>query len=226
MYSPHRSPKGISVLMFREARLRRHMFESNRVPDWMGGVYATGTMAGSRPGGIVAGAWGVLVATGRQGYIDAAKKILTATKRLEQGIRNINGLYVVGAPALSVVAFSTTPEICCNILNLLDFLATRGWELNALQAPAALHVAVTSPMVAMVDALLSDIDEGMAKLRADVENGTATDGPSAVMYGATASVPTVIRDEVIDTYLEACLSNLGGEGSAENDTLAPCHERD
>ena len=44
--------------MYRSPALRRYQYYA--FPDWTGGVYASPSMAGSRPGSIIAGAWAVL----------------------------------------------------------------------------------------------------------------------------------------------------------------------
>ena len=65
---PHKyayGPKGMSVLMFRTKELRRHMLFAT--PDWNGGMYGTASVAGSRPGNIIAGTWAALMKIGREG---------------------------------------------------------------------------------------------------------------------------------------------------------------
>lgn len=57
-------PKGSSVIMYRSAELRR--FQYYVQPDWSGGVYASPSMAGSRPGSIIAGAWAVMTHMGEE----------------------------------------------------------------------------------------------------------------------------------------------------------------
>lgn len=52
------APKGSSIIMYRSPALRRYQYYA--FPDWTGGVYASPSMAGSRPGSIIAGAWAVL----------------------------------------------------------------------------------------------------------------------------------------------------------------------
>ena len=59
-------PKGLSVLMFRNKELRRKILFS--ITDWTGGLYATPSMAGSRPGNIIAGTWAAIMRIGREGY--------------------------------------------------------------------------------------------------------------------------------------------------------------
>ena len=66
---PHKygyGPKGTSVAMFRSKELRKGVFFG--VADWTGGFYATSSMAGSRPGNIIAGTWAAMVKMGKEGY--------------------------------------------------------------------------------------------------------------------------------------------------------------
>ena len=59
------STKGTSVVLFRSEELRHGMYFV--APNWPGGVYASPTIAGSRPGGLIACCWAALVATGQDG---------------------------------------------------------------------------------------------------------------------------------------------------------------
>lgn len=37
------------------------------VTEWSGGLYVSPTMAGSRPGGLIAGAWAAMMSLGQEG---------------------------------------------------------------------------------------------------------------------------------------------------------------
>lgn len=39
------------------------------VTEWTGGLYVSPTIAGSRPGGLIAGAWAAMISLGSEGYI-------------------------------------------------------------------------------------------------------------------------------------------------------------
>jgi len=69
------APKGTSVILFRTWELRRHMYFV--FTEWPGGQYASPTIAGSRPGSLIAGAWAMLLYTGE-------KSILRMQKRLDK----------------------------------------------------------------------------------------------------------------------------------------------
>jgi sphinganine-1-phosphate aldolase len=197
--------KGVSCVMFRTRELRSHMF--TRAPEWVGGIYATATQAGSRPGALSAGAWAAMVVSGRSQYITQARVVLTAAKRLAEGVSRIDGLTLVGEPALSVVAFTATTESGLNIFNILDAMSAKGWDLNALQHPAALHVCVTLPMAPIVESLVEDLAASTAKLAARRNKGeVVADGSVAALYGMATTVPLEITLDCIDTYLSCVLS--------------------
>ena len=38
------------------------------VTEWSGGLYVSPTIAGSRPGSLIAGAWAAMISLGKEGY--------------------------------------------------------------------------------------------------------------------------------------------------------------
>jgi sphinganine-1-phosphate aldolase len=59
---PHKygySPKGSSVVLYRTPELRQYQYFC--CTDWPGGVYASPSIAGSRPGNIIVGCWAAMV---------------------------------------------------------------------------------------------------------------------------------------------------------------------
>lgn len=43
------------------------MFVDTTVTEWSGGLYVSPTIAGSRPGGLSAGAWAAMMSLGEEG---------------------------------------------------------------------------------------------------------------------------------------------------------------
>ena len=58
-------------------------------PDWTGGIYATPSLAGSRPGAIIAGTWAAMMYMGREGYVSAAREVMQMSKAIQKGVRSI-----------------------------------------------------------------------------------------------------------------------------------------
>ena len=74
--------KGASVVLYRSRELRRHQFYT--YSEWPGGLYASPSMTGTRPGGAIAAAWAVMHYLGEEGYLDHARRILATTDKLHR----------------------------------------------------------------------------------------------------------------------------------------------
>ena len=135
---------------------------------------------------------------GESGYIDSCHKIVGAAKKIETAIRENpslrDDLSVMGKPLVSVVAFTSKT---LNIYDIADAMTGKGWHLNALQSPPAIHVAVTLPIVAAVDRLIEDIvatvEEEKEKERVRIVEGKgakgSVKGDAAALYGVAGSLP-------------------------------------
>jgi glutamate/tyrosine decarboxylase-like PLP-dependent enzyme len=176
------SAKGTSVVLYRGRELRHQQYFV--ATDWPGGLYYSPTMAGSRPGALLAAAWAAMLSMGEAGYLEATSAILETAATIRAGVADIPELRVLGEP-LWVIAF-TSDEV--NIYEVMARMGRRGWSLNGLHHPAAVHIAVTlrhtQPGVA--ECFLAD-------LRAAVAEARATDGKpqtgAAPMYGMAATFP-------------------------------------
>lgn len=97
-----------------------------------------------RPGSIIAGAWAVMTHLGQSGYAQSCETIIAAARHLKSALHQdpvlSADLYVLGDPLVSVVAFGSDSV---NIYAVGDAMGKKGWHLNALAEPAALHLAVT-----------------------------------------------------------------------------------
>lgn len=75
------APKGSSVILYSDIKYRHHQYFV--APDWQGGIYASPSIAGSRPGGIIAACWATMMHMGENGYIDATKKVISTTRKIK-----------------------------------------------------------------------------------------------------------------------------------------------
>jgi glutamate/tyrosine decarboxylase-like PLP-dependent enzyme len=173
--------KGTSVVLYRGRDLRHRQFSI--ATDWPGGLYYSPTLAGSRPGALVAAAWAALLSMGEEGYLRATAAVLETGAEVRAGIDSIDGLEVLGDP-LWVIAFSSDTV---DIYEVMARMAERGWSLNGLHHPPAVHLAVTlrhtRPGVA--ETFLVDLAAAVAEART---TGEATTG-SAPLYGMAATFP-------------------------------------
>lgn len=189
------APKGSSVILYRSPELRRYQYYSTA--DWPGGLYFSPTFAGSRPGALSAGCWAALVSMGEQGYLDATRQILETAATLRQGIAGMHDLQVLGDP-LWVIAFNS-PRL--DIYRIMDFMTSRGWSLNGLHRPAAIHLCVTlrhtEPGVA--ERFLTDLRDAVEHVRTH----PADSGGMAPIYGMAGSLPLRgVISEMLKRYID------------------------
>ena len=190
--------KGSSVIMYRSPAYRHYQYFV--AADWSGGIYASPTMPGSRPGGLIAATWAALMATGEAGYREAAKAIMDTAKEIEAGIRSIDGLRVLGQPCMSVIAFASTSS-SLNIYAVNESLHARQWLLNTLQSPSAVHLCVTYVHRGRAAQFVNDVRDAVAEVRADPKRWSKG---SAAIYGMAASIPDItIVDDLAKGYIDA-----------------------
>lgn len=190
-------------MLYRSDNYRKYQYFIS--PDWSGGVYASPSIAGSRPGALIAGCWASLVKQGENGYVDACHKIVGGMKQIETAICErpelAADLKVIGRPLVSVVSFLSKT---LDIYDIADGMSTRGWHLNALQNPPAIHIAVTLPIVAVVDQLIGDLVEVTEEVREAERRRMAegkgakgaVKGDAAALYGVAGSLPN--KSVVVD----------------------------
>jgi len=183
------APKGSSVIMYKDAALRKYQYYVN--PDWPGGVYASPSLSGSRPGALIAGTWAAMQYLGSDGYLESCRSIVNCARTIANTIKtSIPELYVLGSPPASVVAFgSRDPSV--NVLEVGDAMSKKGWHLNGLSGPPAVHIACTRLTIPLTDTFLAD-------LKASVQEAKTSPGGKGYMvqvYGlgnSSAVGPTML----------------------------------
>lgn len=195
--------KGTSVVLFRDKALREHMYWC--YADWTGGLYCTPTMAGSRSGAVSAACWASMMRMGRNGYLEATRRIIETRKLIQQGIEAIPELRVQGSPQAMVVAWASD---AVNVYELADLMSKKGWSINSLQKPAASHICVTYPhtQAGVAQRFLDDMREATATLREN-SNGkpSGADEGSAPIYGMTAALPKGPVNTMLGSYMDVVL---------------------
>eukprot|EP01061_Rhynchopus_euleeides_P028642 TRINITY_DN4671_c0_g1_i1.p1 TRINITY_DN4671_c0_g1~~TRINITY_DN4671_c0_g1_i1.p1 ORF type:complete len:558 (+),score=220.02 TRINITY_DN4671_c0_g1_i1:55-1728(+) len=201
------SPKGSSIIMYSTPEMRH--YQMHACTDWPGGIYATPTMAGTRIGGVVAGAWASLMANGEAGYVESTRKIVEAVKYCRQELEKVPGIRVMGNPMTCVVAF-TSDEF--DIYRLLQYLLERKWSIGPLQFPTAVHMCFTANHtkddMKHTRRFVEDVKKGVAEmLRTKDESATGM----AALYGTTQTVSdrTIVGDvcrAYFDAYYEVDLA--------------------
>lgn len=187
--------KGSSVLLFRPKSLRRHQYRI--IDGWPGGNYASPSMGGSRSGGLIAATWASMLSMGKSGYRAIAKDIFRTADEIKAAVRSHPELTMIGDSVFNV-AFTATPSRpggpdALDIYHVNDGLTKRGWRMNGLQLPPALHFCVTRPNTqpGITEAFAHDLTEAIEYAK----NPPSPMPRSGAMYGAGGAIPD--RDEML-----------------------------
>jgi len=192
--------KGTSVVLYRNEDLRRCMYYVN--VDWNGGIYASPTIAGSRPGALIATTWASLMTMGQKGYMEAAQAIGDMQKTIKQGITELDGVDLCGDSNTMVIAFTST----YNIFGIKSAMHDRGWNLNPLQKPNAIHICITYNQARQNggERFMNDLRESLEDVKSNPKKYAKTS--DAYVYGLAYGLPDrSLISEMIVGYLDVCL---------------------
>ncbi|XP_037321312.2 sphingosine-1-phosphate lyase 1 isoform X1 [Pungitius pungitius] len=177
------APKGSSVILYSDTKYRHYQYFV--APDWQGGIYASPSVAGSRPGGIIAACWATMMHMGEDGYVNATKKIISTARKIQKEVNKIQGVFVFGEPEVSVVAIGSNDF---DIFRLSNALTTKGWNLNTLQYPSSIHICCTvlHTQSGVADRFIRDVKEQVAIIMKNPKEKTTGMG---AIYGMAQSIP-------------------------------------
>ena len=156
--------KGVSVILYGDRELAR--LQPFITTDWLGGLYGSPSMAGTRPGGPIAAGWAVLHYLGEDGYLRLAADAHRAATALRACIESTPGIGLRGAPDATVFAFGGVdgPD-GIDTFALGDALVERGgWFFDRQTPPDSLHATVHAGHAAVIDDLCTDLVAAVGEL--------------------------------------------------------------
>jgi sphinganine-1-phosphate aldolase len=202
------TPKGVSLLLHRDAGLRRAQFFA--AADWPGYTMLNSTTQSTKSGGPLAAAWAVVTHLGDDGYLSLARQARGGILQLLEALGTVPHLTVVTEPDSTLVALRADER--CDVFTVSDEMLARGWFVQPQMAfgghPPTLHLtfsAATAPHVADFVAALED------SVAAAVAAGPVQVAPD--LAAAARSIdPGTLDDAAFDGLLQAAgLAGPGGE---------------
>jgi glutamate/tyrosine decarboxylase-like PLP-dependent enzyme len=147
--------KGASTVLYKSRELLQHQFFW--YDDWPGGLYASGTAAGTRSAAPIAGAWAAINHLGEDGYLRLTEIVRDTTRRLQAGIEAIDGVRITHQPDVSLFEFGSDTH---DIGAIGDVMDDKGWNLDRQQG--GLHLMISPYHAHIVDQFLADLAEAVA----------------------------------------------------------------
>jgi glutamate/tyrosine decarboxylase-like PLP-dependent enzyme len=156
--------KGASVILHRNKELRRYQIYA--CSNWTGYTVINPTVQSTKSAGPVAAAWAALHFIGDAGYLEFARQVLGATRRIAAHVDASPDLRLLGRPEMNLVAFTSDTV---SVFHVIDEMKTRGWyiqpQLGYGDSKENIHLSINPASVRWVDALLADLDACVAKAK-------------------------------------------------------------
>ena len=148
--------KGASVVMYSSKSLRAH--QGFFTDNWLGGMYASSGMLGTKSGGSIASAWAVLRHLGDDGYTALVRQTRNATEQLANHIVAHPHLVLRAYPDSTLICFGAADPSVLNVFAVADELRIRGWYVDRQTPPDSLHCTVNAIHHYKIDAFVVDLD--------------------------------------------------------------------
>ena len=156
--------KGASVIMHRDKRLRAD--QTFVTDNWLGGVYGSSAVLGTKSGGPWAAAWAVLHYLGDEGYLRLTAAARAAAEELAAAINEIPQLSLRAEPQATLLAFGAADPVALDVFAVADALWRRGWYLDRQGPPASLHCTVNAVHQGKIPTFVADLRAAIAEVEA------------------------------------------------------------
>ena len=199
--------KGASVILYKNSDLRKHQFYT--YTKWTGGIYASPTMTGTRPGGAIAAAYAALNFVGNDGYLKLAKSCMDTTLKLQNAIREIPELAILTTPDSTLFAITSDS---LDIYEVGDEMGILGWQIDRQQMPPSLHFSITPAHEMVIDQTIEDLKIAVKKAKKLSLNKVGKNVQLQAIKTMQRMLPPPLFEKI--KQLAAKHSDVGGKRSA------------
>jgi glutamate/tyrosine decarboxylase-like PLP-dependent enzyme len=154
--------KGAGVLLHRNKTLRSD--QTFITDNWLGGMYGSSGILGTKSGGPIASAWAVMHHLGDNGYQQATQVSRDSAVRIARHIEQHPLLTLRAFPDSTLVAFGTQNPEVHDVFALAELLIAKGWYMDRQGPPPSIHLTVNAIHEAHIDDFLHDLDAALTTL--------------------------------------------------------------
>ncbi|WP_456478505.1 pyridoxal phosphate-dependent decarboxylase family protein [Geoglobus ahangari] len=152
------SPKGASVVLFRNEELKKHsMYVDVTSPGY---IFVNTAVLSTRSVGPLAAAWAVMKYLGEDGYVELAKKILSARRKMLRGLEDLGFKPI--APVESMVLTMSSEKV--DLLGFVTAMREKGWHFHLQKGlleygvPPNIHMTLSPIHDQVADEFLEDAE--------------------------------------------------------------------
>jgi len=207
--------KGASIVLYRNKELRRYQIYT--CAQWTGYTVVNPTVQSSKSAGPLAAAWALLHFIGDDGYLEIARQVLDAARRIADAIDEMEDLRLLGRPEMNLVAFTSDTV---SVFHIIDEMKARAWyvqpQLDFRGSKENIHLSINPASVKWVDALLADLRVCVEKAKT-MESGKV----ASMVRDAFSSIdPSSFTEETFSQML----GMVGMQGGALPERMAEINE--
>lgn len=148
--------KGSGVLLHRNKTLRQdQIFMTD---NWLGGMYGSSGILGTKSGGSIASSWAVMRYLGDDGYRRVTHSARTTAQTIAAHIDAHELLALRARPDSTLIAFGARDEMRHDVFTLADQLISRGWYFDRQGPPPTVHLTVHAGHENTYKEFLTDLD--------------------------------------------------------------------
>ena len=155
--------KGAGVLLYRDKQ--RRAAQTFVTDNWLGGLYGSSGILGTKSGGPIASAWAVMRHLGDSGFQALTMSARRAALRLADHLEQHEVFQLRSQPDSTLVSFGTHRNDE-SIFAIADVLRTKGWYLDRQGPPPSLHATVNAVHESVMTEFLRDLDEAASEVSA------------------------------------------------------------
>lgn len=150
--------KGAGVLLHRDKTLRAD--QTFVTDNWLGGLYGSSGILGTKSGGPIASAWAVMRHLGDEGYLRLAASARASALRIARFVDAHPHLRCLAPPEATLVCVVASDDTV-DIFAVAEGLARRGWYVDRQGPPPSIHLTVNAVHEPLVAEFCASLDEAV-----------------------------------------------------------------
>ncbi|MDO8390107.1 MAG: aminotransferase class V-fold PLP-dependent enzyme [Actinomycetota bacterium] len=162
--------KGASVILHSDKR--RRAYQTYVTDNWLGGLYGSSGVLGTKSGGPWAAAWAVMHYLGDEGYLRLTGAARATALQLADAVEATPGLRLLARPDSTLVAFVADDPATLDVHAVAEVLWREGWYVDRQGPPASLHCTVNAAHETTIDAFIEALRAAVVEVRSTTARGT------------------------------------------------------
>jgi glutamate/tyrosine decarboxylase-like PLP-dependent enzyme len=171
--------KGAGLLLHANKKLRSD--QTFMTDNWLGGLYGSSGILGTKSGGPIASAYAVMHYLGEEGYVNATLRARDTALKIARHIESSSDLILRAFPDTTLLALGARHPESLDVYKVADALGSRGWYVDRQGPPPSLHMTVGSVHADVVDEFLHDFDTSVSDAGASSDTSRGGSGAYGTM---------------------------------------------